>query len=315
VSRDPHEPARVWIAPDAPQSVVDAVLRGGGERVPLEQANAVVWYSYDALTPEQIELARSWRRPEIEWVQVNSAGVEEWTELALVDDGRVWTSATGAFAGTVAEHVVALLLAAARRLHECARATTWRKPELEGRPLKGTTVGLVGAGGIGRETLRLLAPFGVHTIALTRSGAPVPGADRSLGQDELDELLVASDHVVVSAPLTPATRGLIGARELDLIGPHGTLVNVGRGALVDTDALVAALRAGRLGGAFLDVTEPEPLPAGHPLWSEPHALITPHVANMRAQLDAALAERVEQNVARFRAGEPLLGAIDPVGGY
>jgi D-3-phosphoglycerate dehydrogenase len=315
VTADPLRSARIWISPEAPRGVVDAVLRAGGERVALADANAVVWYSRGALGPEEIRLARSWRRPEIEWVQVDSAGVEEWTDLGVVDAGRIWTSAAGAFAGTVAEHVVALLLASARRLHECARATEWRKPELEGRPLAGSTVGLVGAGAIGRETLRRLAPFGVRSLALTRHGAPVPGADRSLGPDGLDDLLRESDHVVLSAPLTPATRGLFGARELDLIGPQGSLVNVGRGALVDTGALVAALRAGRLGGAFLDVTEPEPLPAGHPLWSEPRALITPHVANMRAQLDAALAERVEQNVARFRAGEPLLGAIDPEGGY
>jgi D-3-phosphoglycerate dehydrogenase len=120
---------------------------------------------------------------------------------------------------------------------------------------------------------------------------------------------------VLCAPLTPETHGLIGARELELLGPRGVLVNVGRGGLIDTGALVAALRGKQLGGAFLDVTEPEPLPTGHPLWSEPRALITPHRANTRAQLDAALARRVEQNVARFRADEPLLGVIDPVAGY
>ena len=109
----------------------------------------------------------------------------------------------------------------------------------------------------------------------------MPGAARSLGPDALDELLTESDYVVLCAPLTPETHGLIGARELDLLGPAGVLVNVARGALVDTDALVAALRDGRVGGAFLDVTEPEPLPDGHPLWSEPRALITPHVANTR----------------------------------
>jgi phosphoglycerate dehydrogenase-like enzyme len=108
---------------------------------------------------------------------------------------------------------------------------------------------------------------------------------------------------------------MIGARELALLGPGGVLVNVARGGLVDTDALVAALRGNRLRGALLEVTDPEPLPDGHPLWTEPRALITPHVANTRAQLDAALMRRVEQNVARFRAGEPLLGVIDSLAGY
>ena len=247
-------------------------------------------------------LARSLLRDEVAWVQLDSAGVEPWFELGLVDAARVWTSAAGAYAAAVAEHVVALLLAAAKRLAECARATTWMKPELEGVALAGSTIGIVGAGAIGRETIRRLRPFDVQVVASTRSGAEVPGADRSLGPDGLDELLERSDYVVLCAPLTPETTGLIGARELALLGPGGVLVNVARGALVDTEALVAALRGGRLGGAFLDVTDPEPLPDGHPLWSEPRALITPHVANTRTQLDAALARRVEQNVARFRGG-------------
>jgi D-3-phosphoglycerate dehydrogenase len=215
----------------------------------------------------------------------------------------------------VAEHVLALLLASAKRLVECARADTWRHADLQGVPLSGSTVGIVGAGGIGREIIRRLEPFDVRVIASTHSGSAVKGAARSLGAGDLDELLTESDYVVLCAPLTPETRGLIGARELDLIGPRGALINVARGALVDTGAVVAALRDGRLGGAFLDVTEPEPLPSGHPLWSEPRALVTPHVANTRQQLEAALLRRVEQNVARFRAGEPLLGVIDPAAGY
>ena len=311
----PTTSARVWLSPETPGALADAVLRAGGEIVPADRANAILWYAYSALGPADVQLVRSLLRDSVEWVQLNSAGVEEWFELALVDAARVWTSAAGAFAAAVAEHIVALLLAAAKRLPECARADSWRKPELEGRPLAGSTIGIVGAGAIGRQTIRRLEPFGVRVIASTRSGTAVPGAERSLAPGDLDELLAASDYVVLCAPLTPETHGLIGARELDLVGPRGVLVNVGRGALVDTDALVAALRSSRLGGAFLDVTEPEPLPTGHPLWSEPRALITPHVANTRAQLDAALVRRVEQNVARFRAGEPLLGVIDPVAGY
>ena len=295
--------------------IAEAVRRGGGELVAGERANAIVWYGYEHLAPEQVPLARSLLRDDVRWVQLDSAGVEPWFEHGLVDDARVWTSAAGAYDVAVAEHILAFVLAAAKRLPEAARSTTWRKPELEGRQLAGSTVGIVGAGATGLEAIRLLEPFGVRIVALTRSGRDVPGADRSLGPDGLDDLLAASDYVVLCAPLTPATEGLIGARELELIGPGGVLVNVGRGALVDTGALVAALRADRLRGALLDVTDPEPLPDGHPLWSDPRALITPHVANTRAQLDAALAQRVEENVARFRAGKELLGPIDPVAGY
>jgi phosphoglycerate dehydrogenase-like enzyme len=307
-------PARVWLAPDAPAALAEAVLRGGGEVVPAEEANAVVWYAH-SVGPEQVSLMRSLLRDPVRWVQIDSAGVEGWFAHGVVDDARVWTSAAGAYAVAVAEHVVALLLASTKRLAQCARAGRWNRDELEGVPLAGSTVGIVGAGGIGREAIKRLAPFDVRILALTRSGAPVPGADRSFGPDGLHELLTESDFVVLGAPLTPETRGLIGARELDLLGPAGVLVNVARGALVDTDAVVAALREGRLGGALLDVTDPEPLPDGHPLWSEPRALITPHVANTRAQLDVAFARRVEENVRRFRAGEELLGVMDPSAGY
>jgi phosphoglycerate dehydrogenase-like enzyme len=313
--RRPDNPARVWLSPEAPGGLADAVRRGGGELVPADAANVVVWYGYEHLRRDQVPLARSLLRDAVRWVQLDSAGIEPWVEYGLVDDARIWTSAAGAYAVAVAEYVLALLLAAAKRLPECARAHRWLKPELEGRQLGGATIGIVGAGAIGRESIRLLEPFGVRVLALTRSGANVPGADRSVGPEGLDELLEQSEYVVLCAPLTPETAGMIGARELALLGPGGVLVNVARGGLVDTDALVAALRDGGLRGACLEVTEPEPLPEGHPLWSEPRALITPHVSNTRAQLDAALARRVEENVARFRAGEPLIGVIDLATGY
>ena len=313
--RPPANPARVWLSPEAPGGLADAVRRAGGELVPADEANVVVWYGYEHLRRDQVPLARSLLRDSVRWVQLDSAGIEPWVEYGLVDGARIWTSAAGAYAVAVAEYVLALLLASAKRLPECARAHSWRKPELEGRPLGGSTIGIVGAGAIGRETIRLLEPFGVCVLALTRSGADVPGADRSVGPEGLDELLELSEYIVLCAPLTPETAGMIGARELVLLGAGGVLVNVARGGLVDTGALVAALREGRLRGACLEVTDPEPLPEGHPLWSEPRALITPHVSNTRAQLDAALARRVEQNVARFRAGEPLIGIIDRAGGY
>jgi phosphoglycerate dehydrogenase-like enzyme len=307
--------ARVWLPPDAPAELAAAVAAGGGELAAAERANALVLYGYGHPSAAQAPAVRSLLRDTVEWVQLPAAGVEAFFEHGLLDRARVWTSAAGAYAATVAEHIVALLLASARRLPECARSQTWRKPELEGVPLAGSTVGIVGAGAIGHETIRRLAPFGVRVLALTRSGAAVPGAERSLGPGDLAELLTESDYAVLCPPLTPETAGMIGVRELALLGPRGVLVNVGRGALVDTDALVVALRGGELGGAFLDVTDPEPLPDGHPLWSDPRVLITPHTANPRTALEAALVRRVEENVARFRAGEALLGVIDVAAGY
>jgi phosphoglycerate dehydrogenase-like enzyme len=251
--------------------------------------------------------------PSIEWVQLESAGVDRWLEDGLVDRERRWTAVHAVYAPDVAEHAVAFLLAAARRLPQAARRSEWRS--LDAEPLAGRTVGLVGAGAIGRETIARLRPFGVRVLALTRSGRAVEGAERSFGSEGLDELLRASDHVVLALPLTPQTRRLIGERELELIGPSGWLVNVGRGPLVDTDALVRALAGRRIGGACLDVTDPEPLPAGHPLWRFDNVLVTPHVANPPGTIYEPLARLVEENVRRFAAGRELLGEIDPERGY
>ena len=173
----------------------------------------------------------------------------------------------------------------------------------------------MGAGGIGRALIALLAPFGVRTIALTRSGHAVAGADRSVAADALPELLAASDVVVLATPLMLATHHLLDADALARMRADAVLVNVGRGALVDTDALVAALSAGRLAGALLDVTDPEPLPDGHPLWELSNVLITPHVANTPATLQPALVSAVTDNVRRFAAGEDLLAPIDLDRGY
>lgn len=251
--------------------------------------------------------------PGVRWVQLPSAGIEPWTENALLDTERLYTSAAGAYANTVAEHALALMLAGARRLPECARARRWEAGG--GRLFAGSTVVILGAGGIGRALIQLLEPFGIEVLAVTRSGRQVPGAADSFAADEVEGLWPRGDFFVVAAPATGATEHLIGAEELATIPEHAWLVNVARGSLVDTDALVEALAAGSIGGAALDVTDPEPLPEGHPLWDEPRALITPHTANPPDALARALAQRIEENVSRFKADEPLIGVVDVEAGY
>jgi D-3-phosphoglycerate dehydrogenase len=186
---------------------------------------------------------------------------------------------------------------------------------VDDRLLEGSTVAIVGAGGIGRALISLLAPHDVTVIAVTRRGEPVPRADRTLPASELPEVWSAADHFVIAAPATDATRHLVGARELAAMQPHSWIVNVARGSLIDTDALVDALQAERIGGAALDVTDPEPLPDGHPLWRSPRAIITPHVANPPSAQFRKLAERVRENVARFVAEEPLLAPVEQDRGY
>jgi len=300
------EGARIWVWPES-ELLESAVARGGGSVVPLEQANGIV------CTGDDIELLRRSLLPEVRWVQLGAAGIEMWFDAGLMHPDVIWTAAKGVYAKPIAEHILALILAAARGLPERARARAWGSTG--GRLLTGATVGIVGAGGIGAELISLLAPFATRTIALTRDARVVPGAEVNVGPDGLRLLLEQSDYVVLTAALTAETRGMISANQLSSMRPDAWLINVARGGLVDTGALVEALRAGTIGGAALDVTEPEPLPTTHALWALPNAIITPHVASTREMGERFLAERVTENVQRFAAGRELLGVVDQRLGY
>ena len=244
----------------------------------------------------------------IRWVQLPSAGIEGWFAAGALRDGVTYTSAGGAYAPACAEHCLALMLTLARRLDVFAQASSWAP--VDGVTLFGARVAIVGAGGIGKELMRLAAPFGVVVDAVNQSGRPVDGAERTVKAGALLEVIGDADFVVNCAPDTPATKGLIGADELAAMKVSAYLVNVGRGPTIDTAALVHALQHGQIAGAGLDVTDPEPLPDGHPLWSAPRTVITSHTANPTALNSAARAERVRENVARRVAGEDLLGLVD-----
>ena len=299
-------PDRDHFGPEHANALPEAVERGGGRISELEEAEAVVWLGPPSGLSDVLH-------ENVRWVQLPSAGVESWLESGVIDDRRVFTSAVGVYAGTVAEHALALMLAGARRLHECARATEWE--ERWGRLFAGSTVVILGAGGIGRALIQLLEPFDNRVLAVTRSGRQVSGATESFSAEQTDELWPEGDFFVVAAPATASTSKMIGARQLDAMKSHAWVVNVARGSLVDTDALVEALAAESIGGAALDVTDPEPLPEEHPLWTEPRALITPHSANPPAALVQRLAERIEENVSRYVAGKDLIGVIDVEAGY
>jgi phosphoglycerate dehydrogenase-like enzyme len=298
--------ARVWVWPDS-ELLASAVRSGGGSVVHLEQSNAIL------CTGDDVELLRRSILPGVCWVQLGAAGVEMWFDAGLMTPGVVWTAAKGVYARPIAEHILAMILAAARGLPQRVRARTWGPSG--GRLLTGATVGVVGSGGVGTELIDLLSPFAVRTIALTRNARSVPNADISVGPSELARLLGESDFVVVTAALTGETAGMISAECLSLMRPDAWLVNVARGGLVDTDALVAALSEGTIGGAALDVTDPEPLPDDHVLWTLPNVLITPHVASTPSMGAPFLARRVEENVRRFVHGEELLGVVDQSLGY
>jgi len=301
----------VFVGPGGDPAVVAAVSAGGGRVASTAaEADAVVWLDRD------VDSLRRSLHADVEWVQLPDAGIEPWLAAGIITAQRVFTSARGCYGFQVAEHALALLLAVARRLPECAALASWPGPEKRwGRSLSGATVIIVGAGDIGSTLIDMLVPLRASVVAVTRSGREVPGASRSLGVDELLDALHDADFVVLAAPSTPQTAGLVSTPQLAAMRPDAWLVNVGRGELVDTPALVHALARGAVAGAALDVTDPEPLPADHPFWRDDRVLITPHVANPPAMKTQALAHRVRENTSRLTQGLPLLGVVDAVLGY
>jgi phosphoglycerate dehydrogenase-like enzyme len=303
--------AAIALYPFRTGALYRAIELGGGRAVELdENATALVWahgHEVSALT-EALDAS-----PLLEWVQLPSAGVDGFASAGVLRDGIVWTSAKGSYAQPVAEHAVALTLALLRQLHRRARAHTWA--EQAGTSLFGRRVLIVGAGGIAEETARLIAPFATEITVCRRHPIPVNYATRTITMSELGDTIGTADVVIIIAALTPETAGLFSAAMFKRMLPTAVLVNVARGGLVVTDDLVAALAAGTIAGAGLDVTDPEPLPDGHPLWSEPRALITPHTANTTEMSRPHIAERVAANVKRYLAGEELVGIVDPTLGY
>ena len=213
----------------------------------------------------------------------------------------------------MAEHALALALAGLRNVGAYSRARGWTGPV--GRNLLGARVTILGGGGITESLLRLLAPFGCHVTVVRRNVEHMDGADDVVGTENLVDALVGADLVVLALSLTDETRGIIGRNELEVMESHAWIVNVARGGHIVTDDLVWALRNDIIGGAALDVTDPEPLPADHPLWTMPNCIITPHVGNTPEMAVPLLAERIRRNVALYVAGEPLIGLVDPRSGY
>jgi len=304
---------RVAVLPSIPQ-VEHAVRASGG--VPVSdpaEADAIVWM--DPSSPEGLRDALA--KSPAGWVQLPFAGIEEFLAAGAIDPGRTWTCAKGTYGPTVAEHALGLVLTAARMLHRHARQQSWmRRSEFaSARRLKGTTVLLVGTGGIGAALAEMLAPLEPRIIGVNRSGQPLAGAAKTVTVKDLKTVVGESDFIVLSAALTPETEHLFNEHVIALMRPNAWLVNVGRGRLIDTDALADALREKRIGGAALDVTDPEPLPDGHPLWSIEDVVITSHAANTWEMAIPDLAERVRRNVELFARGEPLEGLVDVKLGY
>jgi phosphoglycerate dehydrogenase-like enzyme len=302
---------RVALAPSRSDYAEQAIRDGGGEPVdPDAQADALIWLDAADMNGlrEALAVASSAR-----WVQLPWAGIEKVVAAGLLDSGRTWTSAKGCYAEPVAEHALALALAGLRLLRKRITARSWGKPA--GTSLYDQPVTILGGGGITVSLLELLAPLRTPVTVVRHRPDPLPGAARTVGQAGLHEALADAQVVFLALALTPSTEHIIGAAELAAMGPDAWLVNVARGRHVDTDALVTALAEDTIGGAALDVTDPEPLPDGHPLWDAERCIITPHTADTIEMIRPLLARRIRDNVAAFAAGRPLIGQVDTALGY
>jgi phosphoglycerate dehydrogenase-like enzyme len=273
------------------------------------------------------------RAPHLTWVHSATSGVERaLTPAAMARDVLV-TNARGVFSRPIAEHVLLMILAISRHLPELLelqRERTWQP--LEGRELRELTIGIVGYGSLGRSVASLASAFGARVIALrrrptsveaARAGAPDNGdefpyeatIDRVLGPDGLHELLNESDIVVLAAPLTAETEGMIDEAAVAAMKKESWLINVARGRLVDDTALLRALRDHRIGGAALDTFRDEPLPPSSPYWDLPNVILTPHTAWSSARVLDRSIELFCDNLVRFSRGEPLRNVVDPAAGY
>jgi phosphoglycerate dehydrogenase-like enzyme len=269
-------------------------------------------------TPEFLAAA-----PKLVWVQAMSAGVDQYQRIKpLMDnDAIVLTNMRAVHGPAIADHAMAMLLSLTRNLPFYGRAQaaghwTEEEPPAPSVALEGKTMLVVGLGGIGSEVARRAHGFGMRIIATRRTDTPAPDFVQRVGKPaDLLAMLPEADVVAVCVPLTEETRGLFNGRTLAAMKPGSYLINIARGGIVETDALVEALRSGTLAGACLDVTDPEPLPAGHPLWAMKNVILTPHAAS-----DAELTEErrwtlLRENLRRFGAGEPLLNVVDKKAGY
>ena len=286
--------------------LIAAVVHAGGTVSPIEEASGLIWAD-----PSRPELLPNLLAPNLEWVQLPFAGIESF--LPMLDDQRIWTCGKGVYSQPVAEHVLGSILALKRGFITYARKQEWSGPI--GETLFGAHVVILGAGGIADDLLPLLSAFDCETTVVRRSKEKKSTATHTATLDNLPEILPSADVVVLALALTPATSGIVNSSFLESMAKEAILVNVARGKHVITSDLVGALQSGEILGAVLDVTDPEPLPEGHVLWTLDNCLITPHIGNTPEMGIKLLASRVEENVRRYISGEPLLGKIDLELGY
>lgn len=298
---------------------VEAVQRSSYDGIEdyLRDAEVVIAWS---LRPEQLRVAEKLR-----WIHSPAAAVHQLMFPELINSDIILTNSSEVHGGVVAEHVMALVFALAKRLPQAAHFQAKREWGQEalwlGRPrpleVAEATLGLIGLGGIGRRVAKSASGFGMRVIAVREHAQrDVPdGVQQVFPSSELDQLLAQSDYVVLATPVTPGTLRLMNAARLAKMKPDAYLINVGRGPLIDEGALVQALRERKIGGAALDVFDEEPLPADSPLWGLENLFITPHIAGITEKLWERHYAFISENLRRYLKGEALLSVVDKKQGY
>lgn len=343
IDRDRVSPVEVLVTVQFSEAEIEALREVSPRlRVTMMDAREVreipneVWNRSEVLytgrvlpTPDQV--------PALRWIQFHFAGVDFALEQPLLQKPEILaTTLSGAAAPQMAEYALGMILALARRLPEIAAhqaRAEWPRERWERfRPvdLRGSTVGIIGYGSIGREIARLLNAFGAKVLAAKRDvmhpedpgyiipGLGDPGGDafsRLYPFQALKSMMKECDFVVVTLPLTAETRGLVGAAEFSAMKPSAYLINLGRGGVVDQAALLVALQEKQIAGAALDVFAEEPLPAGHSFWKLPNVIVSPHIAGMSNYYNERAMDLFIENCKRYLAGTPLLNRFDPQKGY
>ena len=298
---------------------IDVSQISTGDRLTQEVTDAHILFG-GHLKPEQFRAAH-----ELRWIHSPSAGVNPLLFPELINSDIILTNARDVHGTVVAEHVIALMFALARRIPESVRfqekrqwgqELLWNQHKTP-RELAGATVGLVGLGSIGRNVAQRASALGMNVLAVREhADRPKPEhVDEVMPTSLLNKMLLRCDYVVLSPPLTPATQGMIGREQFAAMTKDGYLINVGRGPLVQETALIEALRERKIAGAGLDVFDQEPLPAESPLWDLENLLITPHTAGMTGKLWERHYALFSENLRRYLQGQPLLSIVNKKLGY
>jgi phosphoglycerate dehydrogenase-like enzyme len=272
--------------------------------------------AYGLLSADLVKAAS----PRLRWVQVGSAGVESYLFPELIESDITLTNAKGIYASHLAEHHVAFILAFSRNFHLLARRQAqevWEsRDNLVAHEIKGETVLIIGLGGTGYDTAWRCHALGMRVLGISSGRRPHPDfIEKVGGRERLYEFLAEADYVCLCCALTNETRDYLSNAEFAAMKPTAYVTNVTRGGTIDQEALVRALQSGQIAGAGLDVTDPEPLPKGHPLWQMENVILTPHTSGHSPHSDRRMLELLCENLRRFAAGEPLLNVVDKHSGF